>query len=68
VSWNGATAVDRWQLLAGPDPEHLEPIADVAATDFEVTLRARTKQPTIAARAIDVHATILATSTPVRTR
>ena len=27
ASWNGATDVDAWQLLAGPSPDALQPIA-----------------------------------------
>ena len=68
VSWNGATTVARWELLAGSRRDDLEPIADAAARDFEVTLRAKTTQRLIAARAIDAQGKTLAMSTPAPPR
>jgi hypothetical protein len=40
VSWNGATEVAAWMLLAGPSPLALEPAAKVAASGFETTISA----------------------------
>jgi hypothetical protein len=38
ASWNGATGIARWQVLAGPDPEHLRELADAARTGFETRI------------------------------
>jgi hypothetical protein len=53
VSWNGATQVAQWQLLAGRSPSRLTPIASVPHTAFEATLRAQTAHPVIVVRALD---------------
>jgi hypothetical protein len=42
ASWNGATALRAWQLLAGDDPDDLRPLGEpVPRRDFETALRAR---------------------------
>jgi hypothetical protein len=38
ASWNGATGVARWQVLAGSSAGALEPVATFAATGFETTM------------------------------
>jgi len=53
ASWNGATEVTRWQLLAGPSPDALRPVATVRREDFETELRATTDAPWVAVRALD---------------
>lgn len=63
VSWNGATRVSRWTLLAGSSPSDLEPVAEHGRTGFETTLRARADATFVAVRADDG-----ATSPPVRVR
>ncbi len=62
ASWNGATDVARWQLLAGPAPTDLSPAGDVAATGFETAIPAATTQPYLAARALDSSGQVLGTS------
>jgi hypothetical protein len=32
ASWNGATEVESWELLAGPDAGRLEPVGSVPGT------------------------------------
>jgi hypothetical protein len=54
ASWNGATEVAVWQVLAGPGPERLEPVGDAARRDgFETTIPARTSEPYVAVQARD---------------
>ena len=54
ASWNGATALRGWQLLAGDDPDALVPLgAPVPRRDFETTLRARTAARYLAVAALD---------------
>lgn len=54
ASWNGATEVRSWQLLAGSakDADDLAPIATVPWDGFETTIRARTDAPHVAVRAL----------------
>jgi hypothetical protein len=53
ASWNGATEVARWQLLAGAQAAALEPVADARARGFETTLRGAHAGPRFAVRALD---------------
>jgi Arylsulfotransferase (ASST) len=39
VSWNGATEVAGWRVLAGDDDDALEPVAEVARDGFETSVR-----------------------------
>ncbi len=54
ASWNGATDVHRWQLLAGDASGSLRPVASVRAVGFETTLPAPLVGPRVAVRALDV--------------
>jgi hypothetical protein len=66
ASWNGATALRRWQLLAGDDPAALAPVGrPVPRRDFETTLRARTGARFLAVRALDAAGRPLGTSRAV---
>jgi Arylsulfotransferase (ASST) len=38
ASWNGATEVASWRVLAGPSPTQLTPVASAPKTGFETTL------------------------------
>jgi Arylsulfotransferase (ASST) len=55
ASWNGATAVRSWQLLAGDGdgPGDLAPIATVPWDGFETAIRVRSDAPRVAVRALD---------------
>jgi outer membrane protein assembly factor BamB len=50
ASWNGATGVTRWELLAGASDDALRPIATAQATGFETAISAVTDEPYIAVR------------------
>jgi hypothetical protein len=39
VSWNGATEVTTWRVLAGDDADSLEPVAETAKDGFETIIR-----------------------------
>jgi hypothetical protein len=52
ASWNGATELTRWQLLAGPSPDALKPVASVRRQDFETAIEAETDEPWLAVRAL----------------
>jgi hypothetical protein len=68
ASWNGATGVARWQLLAGPSATQLAPVADVPSAGFETAITAKTSQPYVAMRALDLAGATLATSGAVKPR
>jgi hypothetical protein len=53
ASWNGATEVHGWQLLAGSDPDALVRVASTRASGFETALRAPASGPHFAVRALD---------------
>ena len=68
VSWNGATGVARWQLLAGPREDALAVVAEAPSAGFETALAAATSQPLVAMRALDATGRTLGTSVAVRPR
>ena len=53
ASWNGATEVHDWQLLAGGDPRALVPVMRTRAHGFETALRAPAAGRHFAAQALD---------------
>jgi hypothetical protein len=53
ASWNGATEVAGWQLLAGSGADTLSPVASTRARGFESSLRTSAAGPCFAARALD---------------
>ena len=68
ASWNGATRVARWQLLAGPRQDALTVVADAPSDGFETAIGATTAQPLVAMRALDATGRTLGTSAAVRAR
>jgi hypothetical protein len=67
ASFNGATGIARWQLLAGRSPSTLAPVATVATQGFETGL-AVPRQAYVAMRALDANGATLGTSPAVRPR
>lgn len=63
VSWNGATEVARWELVAGDGTR----VASGARTGFETTLAVAPAAgtTTVTARALDARGRVLGTSAPV---
>jgi hypothetical protein len=66
VSWNGATGVARWELLAGADASTLAPVGTAKRAGFETTVTAKSTAPVIAMRAYDAAGTVLGTSPTVK--
>jgi hypothetical protein len=52
ASWNGATEVSGWRVLAGPDPAHLSMIAFATRTGFETAITVYGFQPDFAVQAL----------------
>jgi Arylsulfotransferase (ASST) len=61
VSWNGATEVDSWRFLAGPDARRARVVATVERTGFETSAPVPDR-PYIAAQALDTEGHVLATA------
>ncbi len=74
ASWNGATEVARWQVLAGPDPGHLKAIVARPKAGFETAIPFLTSEPYsaayafVAVRALDQNGRTLATSKTIPRR
>jgi Arylsulfotransferase (ASST) len=61
-SWNGATAVASWQVLAGPSPHSMVPLLTVGKRGFETAVAAPTGVPDFAVQALDSSGHVLGTS------
>jgi hypothetical protein len=68
ASWNGATEVTAWEVLAGPRPDGLEPLGSVPKDGFETAILARSAEPYVAVQARDRTGRLLGTSEPIETR
>jgi hypothetical protein len=67
VSWNGATEVASWQVLAGPNPDRLEAVGpSVPKEGFETAIRARSGQAYVGVEAMDGSGRVLGTSRAVK--
>jgi hypothetical protein len=53
ASWNGATEVDRWDVLAGPSAAELTRLETFTRAGFETAMTVRTPHAYVAARALD---------------
>jgi hypothetical protein len=66
ASWNGATGVLSWQVLAGSTPTALVAVGTpVASSGFETVISAVTSAPYVAVEALGAGGTVLATSPAV---
>lgn len=65
VSWNGATEVDRWRLLAGDDEDSIVQETSVNKASFETSIPVLQESDYIAVEALNADGEVLATGTPV---
>ncbi len=66
ASWNGATEVATWEVLAGPRPDQLESLGSVPRNGFETAILAQTSDPYVAVRAKGRSGRVLGASKPVK--
>jgi hypothetical protein len=66
ASWNGATEVSSWEVLAGPRPGQIEPLGSVPRNGFETALSVQTPHPYVAVRAKDRSGRVLGTTEPMK--
>jgi len=66
ASWNGATEVESWEVLAGPRPGHLESAGAVPRDGFETAMLVQSSHSYFAVRAREHSGLVLGTSAPVK--
>ncbi len=66
ASWNGATEVTTWEVLAGPRPGRLEWVGSVPRDGFETSMLVQSFDPYVAVRAKDHFGQVLGISAPVK--
>ncbi len=65
VSWNGATEVASWRVLAGASPSALAPVATAAKAGFQTSIAAPAAGPYVAVQALGSEGAVIATSATV---
>jgi hypothetical protein len=65
ASWNGATEVATWEVLAGSSPNQLKPLGAVPRDGFETAILVRTAKSYVAVRAKHRSGLVLGTTEPV---
>jgi hypothetical protein len=66
ASWNGATAVVSWRVLAGSSPTAMIPAASATKVGFETTVHLAAAAPYVAVQALDGSGTVLGTSPAIK--
>jgi len=66
VSWNGATDVASWRVLAGSSPSSLAPVMSAAKAGFQTTLHALTTAPYVAVQALNAFGAVIGVSPAVK--
>lgn len=68
ASWNGATGVSAWRVLAGARTSSLNPVAEVARTGFEtsIALPAAASGGYVTVQALDAAGAVIGTAPTVR--
>jgi hypothetical protein len=66
ASWNGATEIATWEVLAGRHQGRLESLGQVPRNGFETAMVVQTSDPYVAVRAKDRSGGVLGTSKVLR--
>jgi hypothetical protein len=66
ASWNGATTVASWEVLAGPSTKQMTPAASAPKAGFETAISVPGNPAYVAVQALDAAGNVLATSHPVK--
>ncbi len=66
ATWNGATDVRQWEVLAGSDPNSLSPVKTVYYNAYETSTKIPNKYTYVAVRAHAADGSVLGTSLPVK--
>jgi hypothetical protein len=62
ASWNGKTNVASWDVLSGPDADHLNRTAGHSWAGLETAIQLETPPPAVAVRALDARGRVLGVS------
>ncbi len=62
ASWNGATQVVSWKVLAGPAAGRLAPVASAAKSGFETAIGVPQSDTTFQVEAMDANGRVIARS------
>ena len=65
VSWNGATEVAKWEVLAGEEASALAPVTTAAWSNFETRIPISSTDRVFEVKALDKEGKVLATSEAV---
>jgi hypothetical protein len=66
ASWNGATGVASWRLLAGPSPNQLSTVATTARAGFETALSTTGPEAYVVVQAINEAGAVMSTSRTIK--
>ena len=66
VSWNGATQVASWRVLAGASSGELAPVSTATKSGFQTTIAAPSAGPYVAVQALDASGAVIAVSPTVK--
>ncbi len=66
ASWNGATMVAAWQVLAGASAKALAPVANASKSGFETSISAPGKPAYVAVQALGTGGEVLGTSPTIK--
>ncbi len=66
ASWNGATEVASWRVLAGSSASALAPVATVARHGFETAIKVSSAGPYVQVQALDASGNVIGTSAAVK--
>lgn len=64
VSWNGATRVAKWQLVAGPSADRMKPVNTQRRTGFETAIALPVTSGYVSVVALDAHGKQLRAAAP----
>jgi len=67
ASWNGATEVESWEVLAGPGPGRLKSLGSSPRDGFETAMLVRTSDSYVGVQAKDSSGRVLGASEPIET-
>jgi hypothetical protein len=66
ASWNGATEVESWQVLAGSGPDELELLASAPHKGFETVITVHTTEPYVGLEAMNNSGKVLGTTRTIK--
>jgi hypothetical protein len=66
ASWNGATTVASWRVLAGPSTHQLTPVASAPSNGFETTIATPAAAAYVQIQALSASGAVLSTSAAIK--